>query len=286
MAKSTIQINIYNKLRILSIDIVLGALSGGIMTVKMLEVEMETTWWFVLALAVWIIYTADHLIDSQNLKGNAFSERRYFYYKHFCLFLIIEIILIILTVSVSFLFLNKNIIYFGAGLGIFVAIYLLMIQIKGSEKTLWLQKELIVALVYTLGIWGGPILHFTNKIALPDVMIIISFFLIVWADILIIAQFEIKNDQQDGFTSLPIIIGKKMSTWLIIILLLASVFILLFLFFFQSANFMIFFVGIILFTMSLTLLISLKYEDSLKKNERYRILAESVFFLPALMLFA
>ena len=197
----------------------------------------------------------------------------------------IEIILIIITIFASFLFLDNEIIIFGIGLGIFVSVYLLLIQIKGSEKTFWLQKELIVAMVYTSGIWGTPVLFSMQVIGLPEIMLIVSFFLIVWADILIIALFEIKNDQQDGFTSLPVIMGKKMSTWLIRTLLFISIFILLFIFLFQNTNIRIISASIILLIMSLTLLISLKFENSLKKNERYRILAESVFFLPVIMLF-
>ncbi len=277
--------NSYYKLRILSIDIVLGALSCGIMAVEILDVQMQIAWWFVLAFAVWIIYTTDHIIDSQKLKDNAFSELRYYYYKNFRIILTIEIMLIVFTILISFLFLDKKTIWFGIGLGIFVVVYLILIQTKGSEKSLWLQKELIVAIVYTVGIWGGPVLYSLQNINLQEVFIIISFFLIVWADILIIARFEIKNDEQDGFTSLPLIIGKKMSAWLINTLLFVSVFILLVLIFKQNIDGADALACIILLVISFTLLLLLKYNIFFNKNERYRILAESVFFLPALMLF-
>ena len=213
----------YNILRVLSIDVVLGALSGGIMAVKLLNVQMETAWWFVLAFAVWIIYTTDHLIDSNKLGSGASSERRLFYYKNFHVILIIETILIVITIIVSFLFLDNEIIIFGIGLGIFVFIYLLLIQIKGSGKTVWLQKEAIVAMVYTAGIWAGPVLYSLQNVSFLGITFIFTFFLIVWADILIIARFEIENDKHDEFTSLPIIIGEQKSVWLTNTLLLFSV---------------------------------------------------------------
>lgn len=273
---------LYHKLRILSFDIVLGALSGGVMAVKVLDVQPRIIWWPVLALAVWIIYTADHLIDANKLKTGASSGRRYFYYKYFCLIVIIEIVLLIITASLSFLFFDKKIIYFGVAMGIFVTVYLLLVQIKGSEKQVWLQKELIVAIVYTVGIWAEPFIE-SNKIELAGILIVFLFFISVWADILLIAFFEYEHDKQDRFISLPIIIGKKSSMVLIKVLFVFSMFIALFVLFLnQDRNIM--FAALILLIMDMVLLISLKYQRYLIENERYRIMAESVFLLPAVML--
>jgi len=273
---------LYHQLRILSIDIVLGALSGGIMAVKVFDAQPEIIWWFVLALAVWIIYTADHLIDANKLKADASSIRRYFYYKNFKLIIIVEIILLVVTSTLSFLYFDKRIIYFGAAMVLFVAVYLLIVQIKGSEKHVWLQKELIVAIVYTVGIWTVPILK-SNKIQLTEILIVVSFFITVWADILLIALFEYEHDKKDGFTSSPIIIGRKKSAVLIKALFSFSVIIALFVLSnYQDRNIML--AALILFLMNAILLVSLKKQAYLIRNERYRIVAESVFLLPAVML--
>jgi len=269
----------------LSIDIVLGSLAVGLMAVKIMNVQMGTAWWFVLSLAVWVIYTADHLIDSNKLGNSGSSERRVFYYKHFKLILIIEIIFVIIVAFVCILYLDKEIIYFGICLGLFVAVYLLLVQIKGSEKLWWLQKELIVAVVYTVGIWGGPALLSSQKTVLQEIMLIVTFFLIVWADILIIAQFEIENDKRDKFTSLPVIIGREKNVCLVSAILFVSVFLLFLLLFFQNIDLKIIYADFILLIMSVVLFFLLKFEGFFKRNERYRILAETVFLLPALMVF-
>ncbi len=284
MASYRIPLNMYHKFRTLSLDVVLGALSGAVMSEKVFNVQMETAWWFVLAFAVWIIYTADHLIDANKLGNHASSERRLFYFRYFKLMLIIVGLLIIITLLISFLFLDSKIIYFGICLGVFITIYLIIIQIKGSEKLWWLQKELIVAMVYTAGIWSSSILHSLQTIGLHEIVLCITFFIIVWADILIIAQFEIENDKQDGFTSLPIIIGKKKNVWLIKSLQFFVGFALLFLLF-KDTNKNIIYGSIILLSMSVILFILLKYESFFAKKERYRVVAESVFFLPAFMMF-
>lgn len=275
---------LYQKLRILSIDIVLGALSGGIMAAKVFDAQPVVVWWFVLALAVWIIYTADHLIDANKLKDKAASKRRYFYFKNFRIVVIIEFFLIGLTAFLSFWFFDKKTIYFGVAMVVFVTVYLLLVQIKGSEKQVWLQKELIVAIVYTVGIWAVPVLE-SPEIRLPELMILVSFFITVWADILLIAFFEIKNDRQDGFVSLPILIGKKKSALLIKLLFALSVIITFFLLFFQNGGSGLMLAEAILFFMNVVLFLSLKYKIYFRENERYRIIAETVFLLPAVMFF-
>jgi len=273
------------KLQVLSIDVVLGALSGGVLAVKSLNVQMGVAWWIVLAVAVWIVYTTDHLIDSNKLGNTASGERRLFYYENSRIILVTTIVLVVVVLFISFLLLDNKIVWFGLSMGIFVAIYLLLIQIKGSKKTIWLQKELIVAIVYSTGIWAGPILCSLNIIGFYEIILIASFFLIVWADILFIAQCEIENDKRDGFTSLPVIIGEKNTVKLISLILSVSGLSLLFLIFSQNTDLRIIISAIILLIMSFVLHISLRNKNVLLKRERYRVLAEGIFFLPALIVF-
>ena len=274
----------YRKFRVLSIDIVFAALSVGLMSTKVLSVNMQTAWWIVLALSVWIIYTSDHLIDSNKLGDSASSERRLFYHKNFKLILIIVVILILVTSFISFLFLEIQTVYFGIAMSLFVAVYLLVIQLKGSDKIWWLQKELIVAIVYVFGIWGAPILYGLNKITISEMILVFTFIQIVWADILIIALYELKNDKQDKFTSLPIIIGKKKTELLILFLLIESIFLSVMLLFIQETRKEIVFAVIIMILMIFIMLFMLKKQSYFKHNERYRLVAEAVFFLPILMI--
>ena len=118
-----------------------------------------------------------------------------------------------------------------------------------------------------------------------EIILIASFFLIVWADILFIAQCEIENDKRDGFTSLPVIIGEKNTVKLISLILSVSGLSLLFLIFSQNTDLRIIISAIILLIMSFVLHISLRNKNVLLKRERYRVLAEGIFFLPALIVF-
>ncbi|MEM6805500.1 MAG: prenyltransferase, partial [Bacteroidota bacterium] len=69
--------------RILSLDVVGGALASTYMAVIYLGVKMPHIFWFALALSVWVIYTADHLLDAYRLKEKAHTERHLFHHYHF-----------------------------------------------------------------------------------------------------------------------------------------------------------------------------------------------------------
>jgi hypothetical protein len=61
--KDFLNINLLQKLSILSIDVVIGSLFCGAFVVKLLDVQPGFAWWIVLPFSVWIVYGLDHLID-------------------------------------------------------------------------------------------------------------------------------------------------------------------------------------------------------------------------------
>ena len=117
--------------------------------------------------------------------------------KHFILIFFLTIINIIL----GLIFLEKQIIYFGLIVGLFTGIYLLLVYFFGRKKQLLLQKELFVAIIYTTGIWGGPVSLLDYHLTLYQLIIMVSFFLLVFADILILNLYEKESDRVNDFFS-------------------------------------------------------------------------------------
>ena len=68
---------------ILSLDVVAGALAGMLFFSDLLGVEVSGKAFVVLALAVWSIYTFDHLWDAKSTKNIPRSDRHYFHYRNF-----------------------------------------------------------------------------------------------------------------------------------------------------------------------------------------------------------
>ncbi len=280
-----ILIQIYKHISFLSLDIVLGALSGSIMAQKVFNTPINYSWLIILGISVWIIYTADHLLDSIKSKNLIAAERRLFYRKYFKLLFVLEIFFLIIVLYMSFKLVEVKLIKAGLIIGLFIAFYFLMLYLFNAKKTLLLQKEMIVALIYTTGIFIAPVTRIYPNIDIYQILIIISFFLIVWADILLIAIFELNKDIHDNFTSLPVIIGiESTARFMSILLYIAFIFIVL-ISLFSQINSIYTMSSIILFVIGISQIIIYKQQYYFHKNDIYRFATEAIFFLPAFMIF-
>ncbi len=280
-----ILIKIYKRISFLSLDIVLGALSGSIMAQKVFNTPINYSWLIILGISVWIIYTADHLLDSIKSKNLIAAERRLFYRKYFKLLFVLEIFFLIIVLYMSFKLIEIKLIKAGLIIGLLIAFYFLMLYLFNAKKTLLLQKEMIVALIYTTGIFIAPVSKVYPDINIYQILIIISFFLIVWADILLIAIFELNKDIHDNFTSLPVIIGiESTAGFMSILLYIAFIFIVL-ISLFSQINTIYTMSSIILFVIGISQIIIYKQRYCFSKNDIYRFATEAIFFLPAFMIF-
>jgi len=269
----------------LSIDVVIGALAGGVMAVKLLNVNPDFAWWVVLALSVWIIYTVDHLIDGVKLKEKSHTLRHFFHYYYAKQIITVITILGIINIFLIVFFLNPVIIRFGLYTGAGTSLYLFVVYLWGEKRSLLLQKELFVALIYTTGIWGGPIALRSFHITNPEIFFISAFFLTVYMAVLVLSVFEVKYDKLDKHNTFAVNFGTNKTTYLIYFLI-TVVFIL-------SIGEIIAFGDIylataskILLIMTLLLLIISKSHNKLEQYNIYRILIELVFWIPGLLLLA
>ncbi|PLW94793.1 MAG: hypothetical protein C0591_11985 [Marinilabiliales bacterium] len=271
-------------INILSLDVVLGSVMAAIFACKVLDVEIQTWWLVVIALTVWVMYTADHLLDAWQGKEQLKIRRHSFHFKHMKRILPVWITAAVTSIILSLLELDREIIYLGILLGISILIYFGAVYFNKENRPYFLQKELFIALIYVIGIWLAPIAwHGVN----PDgmiLMIIANLVLLAWAEGIIISWYEFHEDIADKHVSFSVLFGKNISRRFIWFLL-----IMVFVFsisgiFFIADTMTIRFAFSIELLMGITLMLLISFPNFFKEDDLYRYVGEGSFLLPALLL--
>lgn len=140
-------------IRVLSLDIVAGGVAGAAFAAHVTGARMPAAFWQVLPVAIWVMYTLDHLVDARAAGPRAANERHAFHARH----------LLPMSVAVALaggaaawraLALPAPILAAGVGLAVAVVLYLAALM-RGLPS--WLAPEFPVAAIYTAGLWVGPL---------------------------------------------------------------------------------------------------------------------------------
>jgi len=276
-------VSAYQWLNRLSIDVCLGALAGGIMATRYLDVDPGWAYWIVLPLTVWLIYTADHLIDGWKIKRKASHQRHIFHQDYRRKLIFSSSLILILTAFFAFVYLPDEIIIFGSILGIMAVIYLIIVLlIPSSSSAILFQKEVFVALFYTAGIWG-PVLVIKIDYSYHEYLAISLFFFLAFAELILLSLKEINADKKDGQRSIPIVSGIRFARVLFLItgvyVLLASTLLIL-----SNPSDTAIKAGYIFITMQVGLFVIFFFPETKNNSQLQRSLGEAIFFLPALIL--
>lgn len=191
----------YGYIQHMSIDVVLGALSTGLMAASLLQVSLPVAWWIAFPLSVWVFYTGDHLIDAYRLGQQAHTVRHQFHVQYFMplsLLVGISCLLIVYAILIA----PTSLIYLGLIIGGMGVIHLVLSFLLRNIVSRWVQKELGVALIYTLGVWGGPVALTDGQIPLSYWGICFQFFLLAMVNLLIFSYQDLESDILDGHTSM------------------------------------------------------------------------------------
>lgn len=268
-------------LRILSIDVVLGAWASGGMVIWWLECEMPLVWWTALPLSVWVIYTTDHLMDAYRLQDRAHTARHLFHHQYFRVIGIIWIICLIGCVALIPWFLTQEILLFGCVMGMLVLVHLGLVRIIGNRISWLFHKELGVGLIYASGIWGAPILScdVVNSDVVP--LLFIQFLLLALINLLVFSAYEWDTDELDGHTSFVRAIGllntrKLIGGMMLIIMGLGIVFLIS-----EPATMKSLSIQGTYLTMLVILLLISFFPNWFTHNERYRVWGDAVFIFPS-----
>jgi len=269
--------------RHLSLDVALGALLSGAMAAWLLESKMPPAWWYILPACVWVIYTTDHLLDAKRLGGGAAAPRRIFHQDHFPVLSILDCFILSSLPFISIFFLPPSLIVLGFSLTLFILFYFVMVHWLRHVWPIFFQKEVLVACVFSMGVWGGPFLLATHSIGITEIGLFAAFLLTAFLNLILFSTYESEIDHQEAQRSLVNMLGGGKSDGLIricflVILAVAGTIV--------SMNFLNKqgITALALIIMNILLLILFLFPHQLQKNERYRWIGDGVFLIPGFTL--
>ncbi len=232
----------------------------------------------ILVCAVWIIYTADHIMDGYKTKGQSGIFRYDYHYKYrWALFPIC----IVISITIGWLvYKNQSALFITNGLWLIpLLVVYYILKINGKLKPL--AKMLIISIIVSAVMVS--FYHSSN--------IFIDFFsfenlimaLLVFLNQLVLEHFEYHEEHkelQPDSSDLYMSLAKRVFIWLTIVLSIALILSMLLL-----PNAWPFVAS--LFLIALFLRIILRYPNRFSQNRRYRFWADFIFALmwPLLKLF-
>lgn len=188
---------------ILSLDVVSGALAGMYFFQAVWELSLSWELYFLLGLAVWVVYTGDHLLDAQKEASAAFSKRHEFhrrYQKPILLGLIAALVLgaWVLAISPQVYF----ILPYGVGLGILIVCWYALLTFR--HRHVAQLKELVTAFFYTSGIALAPGVLAMEEIRFVHCLLLTGYFLLAFINLLMLSYSDRRYDQLHSFASISL----------------------------------------------------------------------------------
>src|SRR5690606_7189822 len=203
----------------LSIDILLGACAGMLFFDRLIEAELNLIVYLLLGLAVWCIYTFDHLLDAKQIGKHASTLRHSFHQKFFNT-LSISLVLVGSIGLILALNLLKliDIIILGLGMGTFILLFFILLKL--SPQKFVLLKEISIATLYVGGIMLAPFFHNDlEEVPAYFWMLGIAYVLVAWFNTIYLGILDNETDQKDGLSSLALRIGVSRSRTILYVLL-------------------------------------------------------------------
>lgn len=273
--------NFFGWLRILSIDVVLGGVASGGMVARLTGVEMPVSWWLALPASIWVIYTADHLLDAWRLKDNAHTPRHLFHYRHFKSVFPVWLLLAGCCIFWVPFIVPVEILFLGLGMGILVLIHLVLVRIIGGRVSWLFHKELGVGIIYTGGVWGGPMVMYPETMPSGIWIMLGQFFALALMNLLIFSLYEVEIDEADGHTSFVRAIGRRNTRHLILTLAMVVLVGVVLVWDLHASTVLAVeaVYGLMLMVLCLIAFLPGWFQD----NEKYRIWGDGVFLFPLIV---
>jgi 4-hydroxybenzoate polyprenyltransferase len=265
-------LNFYRLINILSIDVALGAICCAAWFAKVFNVQLRPYALLSLGFTVWIIYTADHLMDALSIKKEASTERHRFHQIHFKALAICLCVAVIIDLSLLF-FIRAKILHTGFVLAGIVLLYLLI------NRWLGFVKEFVIAIVYCGGVLLPALSLKSSFFTVPEVLLLISFFITALINLIIFSRYDVHADKLDGYNSFALKFGQPATQTVLSILfgMQAMIIILLFMVHVWNCGFLLSLMNGVLFLLFLK-------PSYFNKQDSYRLCGDAVFLFPAIFL--
>lgn len=190
-------------LRILSLDVVLGAVAQAYLWAYLLQVSIPKEVYLALGLSVWLIYTLDHLLDAYKIPHRAHTARHRFHQNYFYPLAVIWCLAALLGLWLA-IRLPIRLWMYGGGMLCLVGLhFILSFSVNPSKNLLLFQKETRIALFYSLGVGLGAWSIGQDAIAYPKLCWGFGLvFGLAWFNLLLISYHEADTDSKDKHNSI------------------------------------------------------------------------------------
>lgn len=260
-------VNLFRYFRWLSLDIALGGAILVSFVGEQFELEVGFFIQTAVSIAIWMIYTADHLWDAKNLESPSMARHQF----HKQNFKNIALALVVTTClgALNLFFLPQQVLIHGVMIVLIVAVYFLI------QKRLSLlgTKELVIALVYSASMFLYP--HALLQFELMHWLMLTEMVFIALSNLCIITLMEAEMDRQDGTSTILNIVSERSLRVILSLLLIILVGFTTIELWFIYQPFQLF----ILLAASVLLTINI-FPAFFSKQERYRWIGDAVFFIP------
>lgn len=270
----------YQYARILSLDVAIGSIAGGSLAALICGNlnQMPWSWWIILPLVVWIIYTTDHLLDARRIGPGAATQRHQFHYRHFRILAALVLLAAIATLVLVGLWLPRAIVIGGLILAAAAGLHLVFAQWTGFRLY---PAEAVIALLYTIGIWFGP--WITAQAVTPEGMQLSAmlFFLSAFANLLVFSLFEREIDARESPNTIVMLFGVRNSEHLLYGTFFFSLLLVGFLIRQSGQSLSVWIVLLLFCAVNLPLAVY-QMRGYFGRQERYRAVCDGVFIFYAL----
>jgi hypothetical protein len=265
-------IHLYRLINILSVDVAVGAVVGAMFFAKIFAVQLLPQGLTCLGLTVWIIYTADHLLDARNVTQTASSERHRFHQRYFRLLTIALIAAMGMDAGLLF-FIRKMVFVEGLRLAAAIFVYLTI------QKSLKFLKEVAGAILYTGGVLLIPWSMKAHTATNLQMMLVAQFVLTALINLLLFSWFDKKQDEQDRHSSFATVMGEQVTKSMLVSLFVMQSLLSVYLLFVANEK-----ATLVLILMNVFLLLIFVQKRFFEIDDRYRLLGDAVFLLPLIHL--
>lgn len=264
--------------QILSLDVVLGAGVSTVFVAKFLVAPIPYASLLALCVCVWLIYTADHLLDAYALgRSVAHTARHRYHQTRFKTIALAWGVVALLGIGILFYLPNKLILC-GSLLATLVLLYALLL--KYTALRTWLPKEFATALFYTTGVFLPAMTTYTTTLPWSASVLFFQYFFLALGNLLLFSWFEADTDRQDGHPSFALSVGRPLVRLLLYgcltavgissVVSLGAV---------ATSEVTVAAQGTVL-VMALVLLVLTRWSAYFRQHERYRLLGDGIFLLP------
>jgi len=261
---------LYRYINLLSLDVAGGAAISALFFAKAFNVDVYPQGICLLALAVWMVYTADHLLDARRVLQVASSPRHQFHQQYFKT-LLWCVVAVALFCLVLMLFVRPSIIQAGFVFSAGVALYLLI-----SHRLVG-AKEWVGGLFYVGGVMLPVWVVRQANFSWGEMVLMAQFLGVVWINLVLFAWFSYEEDRTDKLQSLVTTIGLKKSKMVLVALFSVQALLLCGPIGFGSER-------LVMAAMTGVLAVLFMKPVYFARQEKFRWLGDGIFFLPLIYL--